>query len=148
MIRKLFNIISNIKNMTKKILTLSAFILVQLLLSTPVYAQKTLAECEQVEQETDKLSRCLDRVKEILDRELQTWINHHIFNMEEKALVTGRYSAMKMFKRSQSNFITFRDNDCRWQYLAISPTKGAGIAYKKCYIIVTQARIKELSIVE
>jgi len=134
--------------MIKKILPLSAFIFAQLLLSTPVYAQKTLSECESIEQVTDKLSRCLDGVKETLDRELQTWVNHHVFNMEEKALVTGRYSAMKMFKRSQSNFITFRDNDCRWQYLAISPATGAGIAYKKCYIVVTQARIKELSIVE
>ncbi len=134
--------------MTKKILTLSAFILAQLSLSTPVYAQKTLAECENIEQATEKQSRCLDGVKDTLDRELQTWVNHHVFNMEEKALATGRHSAMKMFKRSQSNFITFRDNDCRWQYLAISPAKGAGMAYKKCYIVVTQARIKELSIVE
>jgi len=134
--------------MTQKILLLTTFILAQISLSAPVYAQKTLAECEKVEQTTDKLSRCLDGVKESLDRELQTWVNHHVFNMEEKALVTGRYSAMKMFKRSQSNFITFRDNDCRWQYLAISPEKGAGMAYKKCYIVVTQARIKELSIVK
>jgi len=134
--------------MTQKILLLTTFILAQISLSAPVYAQKTLVECEKVEQTTDKLSRCLDGVKESLDRELQTWVNHHVFNMEEKALVTGRYSAMKMFKRSQSNFITFRDNDCRWQYLAISPEKGAGMAYKKCYIVVTQARIKELSIVK
>lgn len=134
--------------MIKKILILSAFILAQFSFSTHVYAQKTLIECEEVKQLTDKFSRCLDEVKETLDRELQTWVNHHIFNMEEKALVTGRHSAMKMFKRSQSNFITFRDNDCRWQYLAISPEKGAGMAYKECYIIVTQARIKELSIVQ
>ena len=134
--------------MIKKTLTLGSFILAQLALSLPVYAQKTLTECEKVKQDPDKYSRCLDEVKETLDKELQTWVNHHVFNMEEKALVTGRYSAMKMFKRSQSNFITFRDNDCRWQYLAISPAKGAGIAYKTCYIIVTQARIKELSIVQ
>ena len=134
--------------MTQKTLLLTALMLAQFLLPAPVYAQKTLAECNKTEQETDKLSRCLDDVKESLDRELQTWVNNHVFNMEEKALVTGRYSAMKMFKRSQSNFITFRDNDCRWQYLAISPDKGAGMAYKKCYIIVTQARIKELSIVK
>ncbi len=134
--------------MIKKTLILSAFILAPLLFSTPADAKQTLAECEKVEQGTGKLSHCLDRVKEALDRELQTWVNHHVFNMEEKALITGRYSAMKMFRRSQSDFITFRDNDCRWQYLTISPSKGAGIAYKKCYIVVTQARIKELSVVE
>ena len=134
--------------MIKKVITLGLFTLTALSLSAPAYAQKTLLECEDTEQTTAHLSRCLDEVKATLDRELQTWVNHHIFNMEEKALVTGRHSAMKMFKRSQSNFITFRDNNCRWQYLAISPQKGAGMAYKKCYIIVTQPRIKELSIVK
>ncbi len=134
--------------MTKKTLTLSAFILAQLLFSIPVYAQKTLAECEKIEKKNKQLSRCLDEVKETLNRELQTWLNHHIFNMEDKSLVSGRHSAIKMFKLSQKNFITFRDNDCRWQYLAIYPRKDAGMAYKKCYIVVTQARIKELSIVK
>ena len=131
--------------MTKKILTLSVFLFAQLSYLSPAFAQKTLPDCEKIEQTTDKHSRCLDEVKKSLDSELQTWVNNHVLNMEEKALVTGRYSAIKMFKRSQSNFITFRDNDCRWQYLAISPEKGASMAYKMCYIIVTQARIKELS---
>jgi len=131
--------------MTKKILILSVLILTQYLFSASVYAQQTLDECEKMEQTTPKQSRCFDNVKEVLDRELQTWINNHVFNLEEKALVTGRYSALKMFKRSQNDFISFRENDCRWQYLAISPEKGAGIAYKKCYILVTQSRISELS---
>jgi uncharacterized protein YecT (DUF1311 family) len=50
-----------------------------------------------------------------------------------------------MFKRSQNNFVTFRDNDCRWQYLMLSPEKGASNAYKKCYIALSKSRIKELS---
>ena len=131
--------------MTKKILTLSILILTQYIFSAPVYAQKTLDECEKMEKTLQKQSRCFDNVKEVLDRELQTWINNHVFNLEEKALVTGRYSALKMFKRSQNDFISFRENDCRWQYLTISPEKGASIAYKKCYILVTQSRINELS---
>ncbi|WP_114325497.1 lysozyme inhibitor LprI family protein [Candidatus Colwellia aromaticivorans] len=134
--------------MIKKLLTLNVLIVSQLLLSTPSYAQKTVDECEKAEQTTEKLSRCLDGVKDVVDRELQTWVNNHIFNLEEKALITGRYSTLKMFKRSQSNFITFRDNDCRWQYLVISPDKGAGNAYKKCYILLSQSRIKELSLVQ
>lgn len=131
--------------MTKKIVTLSVLILTQYLFTPPVYAQKTLGECEKTQQTIEKKSRCFDNVKEVLDREMQTWINNHVLNLEEKALMTGRYSALKMFKRSQNDFITFRDNDCRWQYLAISPEKRAGLAYKKCYIIVTQSRINELS---
>ncbi len=132
--------------MIKKTLFLTLFTLANYTVSSLVYAQKSLTECESEQDEEEaRLSRCLDGVKDTQDRKLQTWVNNHTFNLEEKALVTGRYSALKMFKRSQSNFITFRDNNCRWQYLAISPEKGAGIAYKKCYILVTQARIKELS---
>jgi len=133
--------------MTKKILTFSVLILTQYLFSAPLFAQKTLEECEKGELKAEKKSRCFDSVKELLDRELQTWVNNHVFNLEEKALITGRNSALKMFKRSQNDFVSFRENDCRWQYLAISPDKGAGLAYKKCYIVVTQSRISELSMV-
>ena len=131
--------------MIKKLFTLSVFIVSTLLLSTPCYAQKTLDKCEKAEQKIEELSRCLDGVKELIDRELQTWVNNHTFNLEEKALTTGRSSALKMFKRSQKNFITFRDNNCRWQYLIVSPEKGASNAYKKCYILLSKSRIKELS---
>lgn len=134
--------------MIKKILTPWHFILIYFIFLAPVHAQKALTECEAMKPTSDEHSRCLDVVKKGLERELQTWVNNHIFNLEEKALVTGRYSALKMFKRSQNDFITFRDNDCRWQYLAISPEPGADSAYKKCYIIVTQSRIDELSMIK
>lgn len=133
--------------MIKKNIILSIIISTYCVLSAPVYAQKTLEECEKIEATTDKQSRCLDSVKELLEREMQTWVNNHIFNLEEKAQTTGRRSALKMFKRSQDDFMTFRDNDCRWQYLAISPEKGADFAYKKCYIVVTQSRIDQLSMI-
>lgn len=131
--------------MTKKSLSLSVFILSQYLLSAPVLAQKTIEECEKMSETSKNLSRCFDNLKTGVDRELQTWINNHVFNLEEKSLSTGRYAALKMFKRSQNDFITFRDNNCRWQYLATSPDKGADLAYKKCYIVITQSRIDELS---
>jgi len=132
-----------IKRMTKKI---SPYILTVALclLSNISYAKKTLENCESSQKTTSGLSSCLDIVKEAVDRELQTWINNQIFILEEFALATGRRSALDMFKRSQRNFITFRENDCRWQYLAISPGKGAASAYKKCYILVSKNRIKEL----
>jgi uncharacterized protein YecT (DUF1311 family) len=131
--------------MIKKLFTLSVFLVGPLLLSVPSYAQKTLDKCDKAELKTEEISRCLDGVKDVIDRELQIWVNNHVFNLEEKALSTGRYSSLKMFKRSQSNFITFRDNDCRWKYLITSPEKAAGNAYKKCYILLSQSRISELS---
>ena len=134
--------------MIKKLLTLNVFIISQVLFSAPSFALKSLDKCEKSELTTEALSSCLDRVKDAVDRDLQTWVNNHTFNLEEEALITGRYSVLKMFKRSQSNFVTFRDNDCRWQYLVISPEQGAANAYKKCYILLSKSRIKELSQVQ
>jgi uncharacterized protein YecT (DUF1311 family) len=132
-----------IKRMTKKLSTY-IFTLALCLLSNISYAKKTIDHCESTQTTTSGLSSCLDIVKAAVDRELQTWINNQIFILEEIALSTGRRSALDMFKRSQRNFITYRENDCRWQYLAISPGTGAASAYKKCYILVSQDRIKEL----
>ena len=108
--------------------------------------QKTIEECENKHTQVAALSMCFDRVKEAKDRELQTWINNQIFILEEFALKTGRRSALEMFKRSQRNFITFRENNCRWQYLHLSPDKSAAPAYKKCYVLMTSQRINELSL--
>ena len=107
--------------------------------------QKSIEECEANNQDIPALSMCFDRVKEAKDRELQTWINNQIFILEEFALKTGRRSALEMFKRSQRNFITYRENNCRWQYLHLSPDKSAAPAYKKCYVLMTNQRIDELS---
>jgi uncharacterized protein YecT (DUF1311 family) len=123
--------------MRNKATVIALFLLSPLSLATTAHAAKTASECQQEDATIQDVSRCLDGVIETMDRELQTWVNNHVFNLEEKAMVTGRYSALKMFKRSQSNFITFRENDCRWQYLAVSPEKGADIAYKQCYIQVS-----------
>ncbi|WP_448568511.1 lysozyme inhibitor LprI family protein [Thalassotalea ganghwensis] len=106
---------------------------------------KSVTNCERKFSDVKALSRCLDQVKESVDRILQTWINNQIFVLEEFALKTGRKASLEMFKRSQRNFITYRENNCRWQYLHISPDINAAAAYKKCYINVTQNRINELS---
>jgi len=114
------------------------------LCSTISIAAPSINACEK-QTEIKKISRCFDSVIESIDRELQTWINNQTFNLEELAIKTGRQSALALFKRSQRDFIRYRENNCRWQYLAISPDIRAGNAYKKCYIILTQNRINELS---
>lgn len=129
-------------------ITIAALLLFSILSSSPSYAVKSIIDCEKEyvdKSGSEALSRCLDGVISQIDRDLQTWVNLHTFNLEEKALSTGRYSALKMFKRSQSNFITYRENDCRWQYLAVSPERGADLAYKKCYILLSESRISSLS---
>jgi uncharacterized protein YecT (DUF1311 family) len=108
-------------------------------------AANTIEACKKNDSSTEVMSRCLDSVVDFTDKELQTWINLHQFELEEAALVNGRSSTLKMFKRSQKNFTTYRENNCRWQYLAISPNITAGLAYKECYILLSKQRINELT---
>jgi uncharacterized protein YecT (DUF1311 family) len=116
-----------------------------LLLSSAAMAKETIASCHTKMATTAELSRCLDGIKDHKDRELQTWVNNQVFILEELAASTGRRSSLDMFKRSQRNFISYRENNCRWQYLVISPDATAATAYKKCYITLTQYRIEELT---
>ena len=106
---------------------------------------KTLKDCDNITEDDAAYSRCLDTVKASTDRELQTWVNNQTFILEELALKTGRSGALKMFKRTQTNFISFRENNCRWQYLAMSPDPSASSVFKRCYIEMSRTRINELS---
>jgi uncharacterized protein YecT (DUF1311 family) len=130
--------------LTKK-LFLGCIFYITLSANCAAFKDKTIVDCEKRYDTADELSRCLDIVKEAIDRELQTWINNQVFILEEFSLSTGRTSSLTMFKRSQRNFISYRENNCRWQYLHLSPNKMAASAFKKCYILTTFDRIEELS---
>lgn len=129
--------------MIKALIALTIYVLLHG--SSAAMNNKTVENCESQHKSISALSSCLDIVKEATDRELQTWINNQVFILEEFALNTGRRTALDMFKRSQRNFNTFRENNCRWQYLHLSPDVKAAPAYKKCYILITKSRIEELS---
>ena len=116
-----------------------------LLLSSSAMAKNTVETCETKMTTTVEVSRCLDGVKEKKERELQTWVNNQTFILEALAANSGRRTTLDMFKRSQRNFISYRENNCRWQYLVVAPDDSAPGAYKKCYITLTQYRIEELS---
>lgn len=130
---------NNRLNMNKYILTSL------LLLSYPTMAKDTVESCEKNMATTTEVSRCLDGVKEKTERELQTWVNNQTFILEALAANNGRHTTLNMFKRSQRNFISYRENNCRWQYLVVAPDASAASAYKKCYITLTQYRIEELT---
>lgn len=115
------------------------------LISFPSVAAKTIESCADKGLTNIDYVRCLDGIADSTDRELQTWVNNQVFILEELAIDTGRKSALKMFRRSQSHFIRYREDNCRWQYLALSPSLEAAPAYKKCYVRATLDRIKELS---
>ncbi|MBU2926497.1 lysozyme inhibitor LprI family protein [Colwellia sp. 4_MG-2023] len=123
----------------------SVLIFTYQLLSAPVYAHDPLDACLEVEQTAKSQSLCLDNLKEVVERELQTWINTHILNLEEKITATWRPAALKLFRRSESDFVAFREHECRWQYFATPPEKSATLTYKRCYILITQNRIDQLS---
>lgn len=116
-----------------------------LLLSSSAMAKNSVETCETKMTTTVEFSRCLDGVKEKKERELQTWVNNQTFILEALAANSGRRTTLDMFKRSQRNFISYRENNCRWQYLVVAPDDSAASAYKKCYITLTQYRIEELS---
>ncbi|XPF94629.1 lysozyme inhibitor LprI family protein [Colwellia sp. RE-S-Sl-9] len=116
--------------------------------STLVFAESmdpVFAKCTSKKEDKIKYSQCLDTVKIKIDRELETWVNNQLFILEEIARTTGRKSAYDMFKRSQKNFVTFRDNNCKWQFLAQLPSNASAPTYKECYILTSKDRIKELS---
>ncbi|MGB1262151.1 MAG: lysozyme inhibitor LprI family protein [Cognaticolwellia sp.] len=107
-------------------------------------AKNTIASCEK-KATTAEVSRCLGGIKEKKNRELQTWINNQTYILEDLARSSGRRTVLDMFERAQRNFIDYRENNCRWQYLAVSPDASAAVAFKKCYITLTQYRIDELA---
>ena len=124
---------------------ISKYILTSLLLfSSTAMAKNTVENCQEDNKTPVDISRCLDGVKEKKDRELQTWVNNQSFILEELATNTGHHASLNMFKRSQRDFITYRENNCRWQYLANTLNANAAIAFKQCYITLTQYRIDEL----
>ncbi|MBU2871488.1 DUF1311 domain-containing protein [Colwellia sp. E2M01] len=123
----------------------SALLLLYPLLSlTSAHAASSIEECQNNAPEQlaeQAMSKCLDSVIMHVERELQTWVNLHTFALEEKAANNGRSSALNMFKSAQRSFVSYREDDCRWQYLAISPASGASIGYKKCFVVLSNARI-------
>tara|TARA_R110000787_G_scaffold123928_7_gene235053 strand:- start:477 stop:881 length:405 start_codon:yes stop_codon:yes gene_type:complete len=116
-----------------------------LLFANSAMAKNTVESCQTKMTTIADISRCLDGVKEKKDRELQTWVNNQSFILEELAANSGRSATLNMFKRSQRNFISYRENNCRWQYLVVAPDASAASAFKKCYITLTQDRINELT---
>lgn len=106
---------------------------------------KSISTCGATKLSKIKYSQCLDIVKNKVDKELDTWINNQTFVLEENIQTTGRKSAYRMFKRAQQNFITYRENNCKWQYLIKLPSSESITDYKICYITMSKDRIKELT---
>jgi len=114
---------------------------------TNAFADKNYIQAAQQcsnNKDEQTISRCLDVLIDNIDRDMQAWVNNQTFILEELALKSGRSSALSMFKRAQSNFVKYQEDNCRWQYLAISPNKMANISYKQCYIHLSVTRINEL----
>ena len=132
------------KNIANHLITLIFCSPLLLSLSSHAKVKKTIDYCENNSQTAEQLSICLDQVRDLALKELTTWQNNQVFILTEIEQKTGRGAALRMFQRAKKDFEKFRENNCRWQYLQISPAKGAATAYKKCYIRLTQAHINEL----
>lgn len=121
--------------------------LVALIATNAMAAAKstTIEHCEKNSIKNTELVLCLDQLKSRADKELTTWVNNQIFILEALSKKTGRGAPLNIFNRSQKLFRKYREDNCRWQYLQISPGPGATTAYKKCYINLTKARSLELA---
>lgn len=93
------------------------------------------SSCNGKNQSQLDYSRCLDAALEKAERELVTFENSHVLQLQEMAQKTGRDDPLKVFNRSRTHFKQFRTDHCRWQYLALIPDSQAGAAvYKECMI--------------
>lgn len=126
------------------IVTTISFILTSTVVSAKA-GTTGIMKCKLSNTEQKKYSQCLDLVKIKTDRELETWVNNQTFTLEEVANTTGRRAAYELFKRSQKNFVTYRENNCKWQFLSQLPSNDSANTYKECYILTSKDRIKELS---
>lgn len=114
------------------------------LFSSAGFAQD--ADCKSKRQFSIEYSRCLDQQLELLNRELVTWENNHILQLEDIASKTGRKDPLLVFKKSRQTFKTFSTEHCRWQYLALVPDSQAGATlYKECQLALYKNQIELLS---
>lgn len=114
-----------------------------MLISADVAAKDVLADCEKMTSST-KIAQCLDYVKNKKDRELAIWVKNQSEVLSQLATKQGSKSALLMFKRSQQHFNNFREDNCRWYFLATDEQNHPASKYKTCYIKLTQRRINEL----
>ena len=90
-------------------------------------------------------SQCLDSVLLKLDRDIQTWENNVEFKLKELSNVSGRGDALIVFNKSSKQFHTYRQTNCRWQYLAKLPdVSSAAVMVKECKIDMAKERINNL----
>lgn len=92
-----------------------------------------------------KLEICLDGAIETSQRQLNTWVNAHRFNLEDQVEKSGRRAVLRLFEQAQNDFEVYRENNCRWYYLANTPSDYASIEYKQCIIRHNDQRSVELS---
>jgi len=108
-------------------------------------SHSVIKQCDIEALDKINYSKCLDLERTKVDRELETWVNNQLFRLEDKAEATGRQSAFNLFKRSQKQFLKYRDTNCKWQFITKLPSTDAAMSYKICHILTTQDRIKDLA---
>ncbi len=127
-------------------ITLSILLTALYFFSIQIKASPLLVSCDKLNKGDTEYGQCLDQAIESIDRTLSTWIENQTYKLEVVANATGRKTVIKLFKKSHLDFVSYRKNDCHWQYLVISPDKSAAATYKTCYISLTHKRIEQLKI--
>lgn len=113
--------------------------------SAPSSASQMLEQCNDNRATSVEYLRCLDKKISTLDSDLILWRNNKVLQLEKAAENTGRTDTIRIFKKTQKSFETYRENNCKWQYLTLMPDTTAGaIIYKECMVAMTEERVNQL----
>ncbi len=106
---------------------------------------QTSAACQRgIPSHTDYM-QCLDQQLTQTKRELTSWENNHLFQLEEQASSTGRKDGLKLFNKARQSFELYTEQDCRWQFIRQLPNDdAAGASYKECQLSHLKQRIELL----
>jgi len=133
----------------KSIMTTFVFLAVTLIAS-PVNAVEhmdieELKNCKARHKSRLDYSKCLDSALLKLDRDIETWEKNVEFKLKELSNVSGRGDALLVFSKASRQFHSYRQSNCRWQYLAKLPdVDTAAKIVKECKIGMAKDRINKL----
>lgn len=103
------------------------------------------AACERGKPSHTEYMQCLDQQLVQIKRELTSWENNHLFQLEEQAASTGRKDGLKLFNKARQSFELYTEQDCRWQFISKLPNDdAAGASYKECQLFHFKQRIELL----
>lgn len=100
--------------------------------------------CESSSSTQVKLSDCYQNVINKQEKRYKYTLKTKQQELVALANITNRADALNAFIQANKLFFSYRKAQCNLHYQEMMPGSGAGIAYKKCIIALTETRIEQL----